>query len=75
MLDWLNKYLEETPLQQLQEEWKEIENLFPSGVNAFEHIELSKQYFNCGFPPGYQQPEINLTSNMTSNFSGSFFLV
>lgn len=39
MLDGLKKIIHETPLEQLQAEFKEIEKQFPDGVNAFEFLD------------------------------------
>jgi len=74
MLNWLKEYLKDTPIETVKSEWKSIQERFPKGVNAFEYIELSKVVYRYS-PPPEKLPEINLSSKMTSDFSGSFFLV
>jgi hypothetical protein len=75
MLNWLKEYLKETPLETAKSEFKAIQEKFPEGVNAFDYIEYSKVVYQCNIPPDIQTFEIILTSKLTSDFSGSFFLV
>lgn len=76
MLNWLNEYIKTTPLSDIKKEWEEIEEKFPVGVNAFEYLEYSKEAYKiCYKPPIDYGTEKLIAKNMTSNFSGSFFLL
>jgi len=76
MLNWLKQHIKNTPLDELRQEWKQVEEQFPTGVNAFDYIENTIKSCHVNYvPPKLHRCEANIYSNLTSNFSGSFFLV
>jgi hypothetical protein len=75
MLNKLKEYLKSAQISEIRKEWEEIVNEFPNGVCANEYIQYSKKTYKVVIPPLLEIPNLNLSSNLTSNFSGSFFLV
>lgn len=75
MLNRLKEYLKSTPISDVRKEWEEVVSAFPNGVCANEYIQYSRKSYKVVIPPLIDLPNLNLSSNLTSNFSGSFFLV
>ncbi|MFM6975432.1 MAG: hypothetical protein ACKOW2_01080 [Sphingobacteriaceae bacterium] len=76
MLDQLKQYFNSTPFAEIKSEWQEIEKQFPSGINASEYLEYSATVNNPYYrPPIIPEGELLIAKNLTSNFSGSFFLL
>lgn len=73
MLNWLREYLQNTPQQQLQKDWNEIEGLNFEGPKAYEYIGFMQRYCCYGTPPGYLLSHLELPKNTTPNYSESFF--
>lgn len=72
VLKALKKHLAETTKEQRQKIWLEIEELGIGGPDALEYLE----YLDREYPiPIYSTSleSTNITSNMTPNFSGSYF--
>lgn len=74
MLKWLKQYLRDTPTETVKTEWSEIEKKCSEGVNAYEYLERTNPSFYISLSPPNMSEKRNISSNLTSNFSGSFFL-
>jgi hypothetical protein len=73
MLQWLRDYIKETPAQQIQKEWQEIESLGLEGPNAFDYFDFL-EYVYCPEPDiQCYNDNIKLSNKKTLMYSGSFF--
>lgn len=73
MLDWLNNFILNTPTSIMIEKWANLDREFPSGVTAFDYLEISNENYLELFSPPDCKEDIIICKEMTSEFSGVFF--
>ena len=73
MLEQLKKYLKETKRNEIQEDWKKIEQMGFKGPNAFEYIGFLEDKYRLLLPQYCHPKGVKIPKNMTPDFSGSFF--
>jgi glycine cleavage system aminomethyltransferase T len=73
-IEELRHHLKNADKAKLKQEWAEIEALKLQGPNAMEYVEFLCRHYSAEIGPCAFE-EIEVKSNMTPNFSGSFFFV
>jgi glycine cleavage system aminomethyltransferase T len=71
-IEELRQHLKNEDKDKLKQEWAEVEALKLQGPNALEYVEFPRRHYSAEISPCAIE-EIKVKSNMTPNFSGSFF--
>lgn len=71
-IEELRLYLHKEDKVKLKQDWAEIEALNLQGPNALEYSQYLSEYYLTGVC-AWRFEEIEVKSNMTPDFSGSFF--
>ncbi|MFL0684031.1 MAG: hypothetical protein ACJLTB_12545 [Algoriphagus aquaeductus] len=72
-IEELRHHLKHVDKAKLKQEWAEIEGLKLQGPNAMEYVEFLCRHYSAEISPCAFE-EIEVKSNMTPDFSESFFL-
>jgi len=73
MLDRLREHFNNTPLELLQEEWKQVEQMGFGGPKAYEYVDFLCKFYSPPVTSSCLPDNICIPKNITSNFSGYFF--
>lgn len=71
-IEELRQHLKNEDKAKLKQDWAEVEALKLQGPNAREYVEFLCRHYSAEIGPCTLE-ETEVKSNLTSNFSGSFF--